>query len=141
LLNSCLKLKLTYTYSKIVLIIKIITKCRNFQMKNILLTFLFLSPFLFPLFLPFPFPQRVFRNTLDADFGKEKGFFFKELDQPKNMNNLSEFDQENVRNSVIRHPKGRLPGNTRFKRPLKISNDSNKITNGRTQNKCSYCNK
>ncbi|PKC12193.1 hypothetical protein RhiirA5_412115 [Rhizophagus irregularis] len=30
-----------------------------------------------------------------------------------------------------RHPKGRLPENTRFKRPLETSNDSNKITNGR----------
>ncbi|CAG8678043.1 3766_t:CDS:2 [Rhizophagus irregularis] len=47
--------------------------------------------------------------------------------------------EENVRNLVIRHPKGRPPGNTRFKRPLEISNDSNKITNGRNQNKCSYC--
>ncbi|PKC74657.1 hypothetical protein RhiirA1_408837 [Rhizophagus irregularis] len=61
------------------------------------------------------------------------------INQPKNMNNLSKFDQENVRNLVIRHPKGRPPGNTRFKRPLEISNDSNKITNGRNQNKCSYC--
>ncbi|CAB5369706.1 unnamed protein product [Rhizophagus irregularis] len=39
-----------------------------------------------------------------------------------------------------RHPKGRLPENTRFKRPLETSNDSNKITNGRTQNKRSCCN-
>ena len=31
---------------------------------------------------------------------------------------------------MIRHPNWRPPGNTRFKRPLEISNDSNKIING-----------
>jgi hypothetical protein len=63
-----------------------------------------------------------------------------ELDQSKNINNLSEFDQKNVRNPVIKCPKGKPLGNSKFKRPLEILNDSNKIANGWTQNKCSFCN-
>ncbi|RGB40359.1 hypothetical protein C1646_687970, partial [Rhizophagus diaphanus] len=45
-----------------------------------------------------------------------------------------------IRKMRDRHSKGRLSENTRFKRPLETSNDSNKISNERTQNKCSYCN-
>ncbi|RGB41184.1 hypothetical protein C1646_663248 [Rhizophagus diaphanus] len=60
-------------------------------------------------------------------FDNTGGNIYKELDQPKNMNNLSEFDQENVRNPAIDIQREDLY-------------DSNKITNGRTQNKCSYCN-
>jgi hypothetical protein len=60
-----------------------------------------------------------------------------ELEQYENINTLPEFDQENVRNPVIRRPKGRPPGNARFKGPLESSFNSNKI---QTQNKCSLCN-
>jgi hypothetical protein len=63
-----------------------------------------------------------------------------ELDQFKNTNSLSEFDQENIRNPIIKYSKGRLLENSRFKRPLEISNNSNKIANGQTQNKCNFYN-
>lgn len=63
-----------------------------------------------------------------------------ELEQTDNMDTLPEFDQENIRNPVIRRPKGRPPGNARFKGPLEDSSNSNKITHRQTQNKCSLCN-
>jgi hypothetical protein len=63
-----------------------------------------------------------------------------ELEQTENVDTLPEFDQENIRNPVIRRPKGRPPGNARFKGPLEDSSSSNKITHGRTQNKCGLCN-
>ncbi|CAB5381668.1 unnamed protein product [Rhizophagus irregularis] len=57
-----------------------------------------------------------------------------------NIDTLPEINQENIRNPVIRHPKGRPPENSGFKGPLEDSSSSNKITYKQTQNKCSLCN-
>ena len=52
--------------------------------------------------------------------------------------------QENVDgigNPIIRRPKGRPPGTTRFKGPLETSSRHNESTGGRNhQNKCGLCN-
>ncbi|PKK70418.1 hypothetical protein RhiirC2_779723 [Rhizophagus irregularis] len=51
------------------------------------------------------------------------------------LDTLPEINQENIRNPVIRHPKGRPPENSGFKGPLEDSSSSNKITYKQTQNK------
>lgn len=45
-----------------------------------------------------------------------------------------------IQKSCTKRPKGRPSGNYRFKEPLKISTNSNKMTNRETQNKCGSCN-
>lgn len=70
------------------------------------------------------------------------------LERPENMESQShldelEVDQENIgqnqiRNPIIRRPKGRPPGTARFKGPLENSSHSN--IGGQNQNKCGLCN-
>src|SRR5437016_884247 len=54
------------------------------------------------------------------------------------------FNKENigqVGNPIVRRPKGRPSGTTRFKGPLEASsNSNNKAVDGRNQNKCGLCN-
>jgi len=46
-----------------------------------------------------------------------------------------------IGNPIVRRPKGRPSGTTRFKGPLKASsNSNNKVVDGRNQNKCGLCN-
>ncbi|CAG8757963.1 4668_t:CDS:2, partial [Rhizophagus irregularis] len=57
----------------------------------------------------------------------------------ENIPNDSNTAETNA-NLTLETSKGKTAGNTRFKRPLETSNDSNEISNERNQNKCSYCN-
>ncbi|RGB25238.1 hypothetical protein C1646_772009 [Rhizophagus diaphanus] len=56
--------------------------------------------------------------------------------------NDQHIDQKNdnqIKNPLIKRPKGRLAGTARFKEPLEASTKSN-IVGSKTQNKCSLCN-